>query len=114
MKQSLALSSLLLTAGLVSTTAQSAEFASADCVTGLNEIGLISVSNISGNPQDAQAHPATYQRNPPVARSNSASCTRSDNSIPPRVSSIIWHQAWATGGDACRNISIPHPNRKIC
>ena len=54
MKQSLALSSLLLTAGLVSTTAQSAEFASADCVTGLNEIGLISVSNISGNPQDVR------------------------------------------------------------
>ncbi|EON3264683.1 DUF1471 family protease activator YjfN, partial [Salmonella enterica subsp. enterica serovar Typhimurium] len=39
MKQELALSSLLLSAGLVSTTAQSAEFASADCVTGLNEIG---------------------------------------------------------------------------
>lgn len=54
MKQSLALSSLLLTAGLVSTTAQSAEFASADCVTGLNEIGLISVSNICGNPQDVE------------------------------------------------------------
>ncbi|MDJ3479344.1 DUF1471 family protease activator YjfN [Salmonella enterica] len=49
MKQELALSSLLLSAGLVSTTAQSAEFASADCVTGLNEIGLISV-----NPQDVE------------------------------------------------------------
>lgn len=48
MKQSLALSSLLLSAGLADTTAQSAEFASADCVTGLNEIGLISVSNIAG------------------------------------------------------------------
>ena len=47
MKQSLALSSLLLSAGLAGTTAQSAEFASADCVTGLNEIGLISVSNIA-------------------------------------------------------------------
>ncbi|EKC1742772.1 DUF1471 domain-containing protein [Salmonella enterica] len=54
MKQELALSSLLLSAGLVSTTAQSAEFASADCVTGLNEIGLISVSNIAGNPQDVE------------------------------------------------------------
>ena len=54
MKRSLALSSLLLSAGLVSTTAQSAEFASADCVTGLNEIGLISVSNISGNQQDVE------------------------------------------------------------
>ena len=53
MKQSLALSSLLLSAGLVDTTAQPAEF-SADCVTGLNEIGLISVSNIAGNPQDVE------------------------------------------------------------
>lgn len=35
-------------------TAQSAEFASADCVTGLNEIGQISVSNISGDPQDVE------------------------------------------------------------
>ena len=33
---------------------QSAEFASADCVTGLNEIGQISVSNISGDPQDVE------------------------------------------------------------
>ena len=54
MKQTLALSSLLLSAGLVGTTAQSAEFASADCVTGLNEIGQISVSNISGDPQDVE------------------------------------------------------------
>ena len=36
------------------TTAQSAEFASADCVTGLNEIGLISVDNIAGSPQDVE------------------------------------------------------------
>lgn len=42
MKRTLALTTLLLSAGLVSTTAQSAEFASADCVTGLNEIGQIS------------------------------------------------------------------------
>lgn len=34
--------------------AQSAEFASADCVTGLNEIGLISVDNIAGSPQDIE------------------------------------------------------------
>lgn len=54
MKRSLALTSLLLSAGLVSTVAQSAEFASADCVTGLNEIGLISVSDISGSPQDVE------------------------------------------------------------
>ncbi len=37
-----------------SATAQSAEFASADCVTGLNEIGQISVSNILGDPQDVE------------------------------------------------------------
>ena len=54
MKRTLALTSLLLSAGLMSTTAQSAEFASADCVTGLNEIGLISVNNISGSPQDVE------------------------------------------------------------
>ena len=54
MKRSLALSSLLLSAGLLSTTAQSAEYASADCVTGLNEIGLISVNDISGSQQDVE------------------------------------------------------------
>ncbi|MRS16794.1 DUF1471 domain-containing protein [Enterobacteriaceae bacterium RIT691] len=40
--------------GFSATTAQSAEFASADCVTGLNEIGLISVNNISGSLQDVE------------------------------------------------------------
>ena len=35
-------------------TSQSAEFASADCVTGLNEIGQISVNNITGSPQDVE------------------------------------------------------------
>ena len=54
MKRTLALTSLLLSAGLLSTTAQSAEFASADCVTGLNEIGQISVNNISGSAQDVE------------------------------------------------------------
>ncbi|MGU7800674.1 hypothetical protein ACV2ZF_25970, partial [Escherichia coli] len=43
MKRSLTLPSLLLTTATANTSAQSAEFASADCVTGLNEIGLISV-----------------------------------------------------------------------
>jgi len=54
MKRSLALTTLLLSLGLVSTTAQSAEFASADCVTGLNEIGLISVNNVYGSAQDVE------------------------------------------------------------
>ncbi|MGK9175840.1 DUF1471 domain-containing protein [Yokenella regensburgei] len=54
MKRSLALTSLLLSVGMITTSAQSAEFASADCVTGLNEIGLISVNNVSGTPQDVE------------------------------------------------------------
>lgn len=49
MKQLLASPSLQLVTYPASATAQSAEFASADCVTGLNEIGRISVSNISGS-----------------------------------------------------------------
>ena len=44
MKQLLASPSLQLVTYPASATAQSAEFASADCVTGLNEIGQISVS----------------------------------------------------------------------
>ncbi|WP_279049626.1 DUF1471 family protease activator YjfN [Cedecea davisae] len=54
MKRSLALTTLLLSVGLIPTLAQSAEFASADCVTGLNEIGLISVNDIFGSPQDVE------------------------------------------------------------
>lgn len=54
MKQSLALTSLLLSVGLITTSAQSAENASADRVTGLNEIGTISVSEVVGSPQDVE------------------------------------------------------------
>ena len=54
MKRNFSLPSLMLTTVTANTSAQSAEFASADCVTGLNEIGLISVSNIAGNPQDVE------------------------------------------------------------
>ncbi|WP_301308580.1 DUF1471 family protease activator YjfN [unidentified bacterial endosymbiont] len=54
MNRTLALTTLLLSAGLLSTTAQSAEFASADCVTGLNEIGQICVNNITGSPYDVE------------------------------------------------------------
>ncbi|WP_429217504.1 DUF1471 family protease activator YjfN [Kosakonia cowanii] len=54
MKQSLTLNSLLLSAGMLHTTAQSAEFACADRVTGLNEIGLISVDNVAGSQQDVE------------------------------------------------------------
>ena len=54
MKRSFTLSSLLLTAATANTSAQAAEFASADCVDGLNEIGLISVTNLSGSQQDVE------------------------------------------------------------
>ena len=54
MKRSFTLPSLLFTAATANTSAQSAEFASADCVTGLNEIGLISVTNLSGSQQDVE------------------------------------------------------------
>lgn len=49
MKHTFALSPLV-----ANTSAQSAEFASADCVTGLNEIGQISVNNIAGSQQDVE------------------------------------------------------------
>ncbi len=54
MKRSLTLSTLLFSGGTTVAAAQSAEFASADCVTGLNEIGLISVDNIAGSQQDVE------------------------------------------------------------
>lgn len=54
MKQSLALTSLLLSVGLITTSAQSAENASADRVTGLNEIGTISVNEVVGSPQEVE------------------------------------------------------------
>ncbi|WP_031521589.1 DUF1471 family protease activator YjfN [Siccibacter colletis] len=54
MKRSLALTTLLLSVGLITTSAQSADRACADRVTGLNEIGLISVNNIFGSAQDVE------------------------------------------------------------
>ena len=54
MKRTFTLPSLMLTTVTANTSAQSAEFASADCVTGLNEIGLICVNNISGSQQDVE------------------------------------------------------------
>ncbi|WP_435951877.1 DUF1471 domain-containing protein [Dryocola sp. BD626] len=54
MKRSLALTSLLLSVGLITTAAQSAEDVAADRVTGLNEIGLISVNGIAGSVQDVE------------------------------------------------------------
>ena len=54
MKRTFTLPSLMLTTVTANTSAQSAEFASADCVTGLDEIGLICVNNISGSQQDVE------------------------------------------------------------
>lgn len=54
MKRSLALTTLLLSVGLITTSAQSTDNACADRVTGLNEIGLISVNNISASVQDVE------------------------------------------------------------
>lgn len=54
MKQSFTLSTLLLPDSGGVAAAQSAEFASADCVTGLNEIGLISVNNVTGSLEDVE------------------------------------------------------------
>ncbi|WP_435928038.1 DUF1471 domain-containing protein [Dryocola sp. BD613] len=54
MKRSLALTTLLLSVGLITTAAQSAEDVAADRVTGLNEIGLISVNGIAGSVQDVE------------------------------------------------------------
>jgi hypothetical protein len=70
MKRSFALTSLLLSVGLITTSAQSAEDVAADCVTGLNEIGMISVNGIAGSVQDvekvialkADEHGASYYR----------------------------------------------------
>ena len=54
MKQTLTLSTLLLSGGSHAAAAQSAEFASADCGTGLNDIGLISVKNVTGSLEDVE------------------------------------------------------------
>lgn len=54
MTRPLALTSLLLSAGLINATAQPAEFACADRATGFNEIGLISLDKISGSPQEVE------------------------------------------------------------
>ncbi len=54
MKRSLALTSLLLSVGLINASAQSAEFAYADCATGFNEIGRLALDDISGSPQDVE------------------------------------------------------------
>ena len=131
MKRTFTLPSLMLTTVTANTSAQSAEFASADCVTGLNEIGLICVNNISGSQQDvehaiavqADEQGASWYRivqmyeeqqpdnwRVPVARNSKSSSVCSSSRMPPRASSIIRHQASASGGDAKRNSCAPTPS----
>lgn len=52
--RSLALTSLLLSAGLIKVMAQPAEFACADRTTAFNEIGMLAVSNICGSPEEVE------------------------------------------------------------
>lgn len=54
MKRSLSLTSLMLSLGLITTSARSAEAVNADLTTGLNEIGTLSVSEITGSIQDVE------------------------------------------------------------
>ncbi|MEN0613860.1 DUF1471 domain-containing protein [Klebsiella indica] len=54
MKRTFTLPGMMLAPVTANTSAQPAELASADCVTGLNEIGLICVNNISGSQQDVE------------------------------------------------------------
>ncbi|OAT76352.1 hypothetical protein A9B99_08525 [Mangrovibacter phragmitis] len=54
MKRSLALTSLLLSAGLVSTSARSAEDVHADRVTAFNEMGILSFKDVTGSPQEIE------------------------------------------------------------
>ncbi|WP_199635609.1 DUF1471 domain-containing protein [Serratia sp. PAMC26656] len=70
MKRSAALTTLLLSVGLLTVSAQSAELAPADRVTPLSEIAQITLNNLSGSPQDveqviarkADEHGASYYR----------------------------------------------------
>lgn len=54
MKRSLSLTSLMLSLGLITTSARSAEAVNADLTTGLNEMGTLSVSDITGSMQDVE------------------------------------------------------------
>ncbi len=70
MKRSLALDALLVSVGLINTSALPAEYASADRTTAFNEIGLFSLTTLGSCPQDierivalrADEHGASYYR----------------------------------------------------
>lgn len=81
MKRTFTLPSLMLTSATANTSAQSAEFASADCVTGLNEIGLICVNNISGSQQDVEHAIAVQADEQGASGIASSRCTRSSSRI---------------------------------
>lgn len=54
MSRSPLLTSLLLSIGLIGTAAQSAEYAQADQVTDFNQMDLLSLQDILGDPQDVE------------------------------------------------------------
>lgn len=54
MNRSPVLTTLLLSIGLISATAQSAENVNADLTTGLNQVGVISVQGVVGEPHDVE------------------------------------------------------------
>lgn len=54
MKRSNALTTLLPSIGLLPLPARAAEDVVADCVTGLNEIGVIAVNDMVGSPVDVE------------------------------------------------------------
>lgn len=54
MKRSNALTTMLSSIGLLPPPARSADDVAADCVTGLNEIGMISVNDMVGSPVDVE------------------------------------------------------------
>lgn len=70
MKRSLALTSMLLSVGLVNAVAQPAEMACADLATGFNEIGTLSLAEVYGSQQEIESmiaakaaeHGASYYR----------------------------------------------------
>jgi hypothetical protein len=72
MKRSTALTSLLLSMGLLSTGAQSAELAPADRVTPLSEIAEITFNDLPGSPQEAELAIARTATN--TAPAITASC----------------------------------------
>lgn len=70
MQRSAVLTSLLLSIGLLASTAQAADAVTADRATGMSQVGTVTVQGIIGSPQDvenavakkAQSRGASYYR----------------------------------------------------